>query len=307
MAGINATVWVSSANCNVHVWNAGGARLSNTLPNGTIMPDFNDGDNLYTIAEVGGTGRATLSNGNLTSQTHFIDVKGRTQRAWSESRLFQMATYSSRGPDTDNRTKPDVASPGHVVVAPVSHTETFGDSSYTISIIEANGRTFGYMPFGGTSMASPNCAGAVALLLEADSSLTAEEVKQIVIQTANKDSYTGATPNPAYGNGKLYAYSALQEVLRRLVARAPFPESVPLRIYPNPAQDLVHILVPVSKQTAASIFIYDATGRVVSSYSEQLYPTESSAVKLGHLPAGVYSLTVQTPEASWQQKLVITR
>jgi len=95
-------------------------------------------------------------------------------------------------------------------------------STRSISNVVANGATddleipTAYVPFytqiEGTSMATPFAAGIVALMLSADITLTPDEVKQILRDTA--------TPMPGYeefqvGSGYVNAYAAVDKVMHR--------------------------------------------------------------------------------------------
>jgi serine protease AprX len=84
-----------------------------------------------------------------------------------------LADFSSRGPTTDGRAKPDVLFPGHGIVAARARGSSMGqvvDELYTQA--------------SGTSMACPHAAGAAALLLEANPRLTPADVKAIFMATA---------------------------------------------------------------------------------------------------------------------------
>ncbi|MBL7815460.1 MAG: S8 family serine peptidase [Saprospiraceae bacterium] len=75
-----------------------------------------------------------------------------------------------------------------------------------------------YQHFGGTSSATPLVAGICALILSANPNLTAAEVKQILIQTADKvgpaDEYTEGYSNK-FGYGRVNAAKAVQEAIKR--------------------------------------------------------------------------------------------
>ncbi|MET0650846.1 MAG: S8 family serine peptidase [Pyrinomonadaceae bacterium] len=69
-----------------------------------------------------------------------------------------------------------------------------------------------YTQISGTSMATPHVAGIVALMLDADPTLTPDEVKQILVQTASR--------MPGYdewqvGAGYVNAYAAVDKVFNR--------------------------------------------------------------------------------------------
>lgn len=77
----------------------------------------------------------------------------------------QIAPYSSRGPTSDQRVKPDICFPG-------------------VNIVSCLANSASYTTMSGTSMATPMAAGACALLLQADPSLPPQQVKDMLMRTA---------------------------------------------------------------------------------------------------------------------------
>ncbi|MDT4896310.1 MAG: serine protease AprX [Acidobacteriota bacterium] len=69
-----------------------------------------------------------------------------------------------------------------------------------------------YTEISGTSMATPHVAGVVALMLDADSSLTPDEVKQILQQTATR---MPGRADYEVGAGYVNAYAAVDKVFNR--------------------------------------------------------------------------------------------
>jgi subtilisin family serine protease len=109
---------------------------------------------------------------------------------------WPVADFSSRGPsyctpNGDAAIKPDIAAPGVNVRSSVPGG--------------------GYEQWSGTSMASPHVNGAIALVREACSDLTVEEVKQIIFQTAHDLGAPGE--DNSYGWGMVDCYEAVQLAL----------------------------------------------------------------------------------------------
>ena len=109
--------------------------------------------------------------------------------------------YSNFGPELA-LCAPSSGSPGRRVVT----TDRQGIQGYS-----AGDYTF---TFGGTSSATPLAAGLAALILSVNENLTSAEVKQIMMETADKiDEANGeylAGHSPWYGHGRINALEAVQ-------------------------------------------------------------------------------------------------
>ena len=103
---------------------------------------------------------------------------------------FYLACFSSRGPTADGRTKPDIASPGVMIMAAQA------------------GTTNGYVSYNGTSMSAPFTAGVAALMLDANPGLTPAQIKSM-IKGAVKDWGPSGDDNE-YGAGRLDGYEAIK-------------------------------------------------------------------------------------------------
>ena len=90
-----------------------------------------------------------------------------------------LTTYSSRGPTKwDNNAKPDLAAPGNKIIS----LEAWGSylpAHYPGEHIAGSGIN-AYIRLSGTSMSAPMISGAAALLLQAQPSMTAAQVKFVL-------------------------------------------------------------------------------------------------------------------------------
>ncbi len=73
----------------------------------------------------------------------------------------------------------------------------------------------GYGTLDGTSMATPHVSGTVALMLQAQPDLTADEALAVLTGTSRADDRYGALPNARYGHGRIDAYAAVTEAALR--------------------------------------------------------------------------------------------
>jgi serine protease AprX len=89
------------------------------------------------------------------------------------AREDRTASFSSRGPTSDGRCKPDLLFPGVDIVAARAQGTSMG------MVVSEH-----YTAASGTSMATPHAAGAAALLLEALPELTPQEIKARLMGTA---------------------------------------------------------------------------------------------------------------------------
>lgn len=112
--------------------------------------------------------------------------------------LEDISFFSSPGPTRDGHNKPEIAAPGHFVIAPLSQA---ADEGSLPSFLRIQGME--YVALRGTSMATPYVTGALALLLEANPTMDWAEVKRRLIKSTRTDAFTTPCWNPRWGYGKL--------------------------------------------------------------------------------------------------------
>lgn len=89
-----------------------------------------------------------------------------------------IAEYSSRGPTVDGLEKPDIYAPGTNIIAPLAPNSALAQQ-LSEQVVDDN-----YVQLSGTSMATPICAGIIALILESRGSLSPNDIKAVLKVTA---------------------------------------------------------------------------------------------------------------------------
>ena len=179
----------------------------------TFPGQYDNGDDQYTVGSPG------TADGAITVASHVHRwYWGNSSSANAYNSSFSgrdgISSFSSPGPRRDGVTKPDISAPGQGMIS--AYSQDMG-SVPDSRIFDEDGV---HRLTQGTSMSAPVVAGSVALLLQAANgagqSLTANEVKQILIDNAVVDANVtaiGAVPNVRFGHGKLDILGAVVDVL----------------------------------------------------------------------------------------------
>lgn len=126
--------------------------------------------------------------------------------------------FSGRGPTQDHRPKPDICFPGENIISCRARGKSVGrpvDNYYT--------------EMSGTSMATPQAVGAVALILQRNPGLKPDQVKEVLKRTAVN---IGVSPN-AQGSGRADVLQAVQSRVWPTLSEE--PEPLPAGNEPLPA------------------------------------------------------------------------
>jgi serine protease AprX len=172
------------------------------------------------------------------------------------------ASFSSIGPSYDLRVKPDVVAQGQ--------NPYFSNPSGNI----VNNSS-------GTSFSCPITAGMIACLWQALPTKTNAEIKQLIIQSADKFS------NPTNQLG--YGIPDFNLALANGLSTTSFSDS-DLMIYPNPTKDFIKIVLQLNS-SPKSFCIYSGIGQKVL---EKIVSNESSNISLKSLQNGVYFYKIES-------------
>ena len=196
------------------------------------------------------------------------------------------SSFSSVGPTADGRIKPDLMA--------------MGSSNY----VACNSSNTCYSSWGsGTSWSCPMAAGAAALLLEADPSLTPMQLAELMKNTASQST----NPDNLYGWGIVNTYSALQSLLTGNNDDDQHPETFYLlQNYPNPFNPSTKIRFTVPERSNVKLSIHDVLGNEIGVLlNEEVNPgIQEIELNGANLASGVY--LVRMIANNYQQTIKIS-
>lgn len=148
---------------------------------------------IVVVVAAGNYGRLSVNGSNgfgtITAPGNdpYVLTVGATKANGSASASAEtLASYSSKGPTTyDHVVKPDLVAPGNDVVSLSAPGATL-EAAYPSELVTGTDNKNDYFTLSGTSMATPAVVGAVALLLQEQSTLTPDQVKARLMKTASK-------------------------------------------------------------------------------------------------------------------------
>ncbi len=284
---------ITSDSSMVHGWNSGASRewtsgsFRNKLNQINFENEFIDGNSDYTAGENGGTSKAVISVGAFAARTAYNNIKGKWINDSSYVTPGNITRFSSKGPTVDGRTKPDISAPGYDVPSSINNKQVDGwmPDKTLLKTFFRNDSQY-WTAFNGTSMASPHVTGIVALMLQANPNLTADQVREILKSTATVDQNTGVVPNNQYGYGKVNAFAAVQKALLYAGINA-YQIEKGINIFPNPAQEMLSFELPLLHE-GASLSIMGMDGKTVKVMTGELISFDTYHLDIASLARGIY-------------------
>lgn len=207
----------------------------------------------------------------------------------------KMSPFTSYGTLIDGRNLPHVCAPGATVIS--SSNQYFIDA-YKAQAVDVNsmlqaqyledGRSNYWHQQIGTSMACPVVAGGIALWLEADPTLTVDDVKDIIAKTSIVDAdVTGSGDPIQWGAGKFDAYAGLKEVLRRQAGVSDVLADDNRLMIKSIGDDVYEVFLGGAETIDA--VIYNISGQPVMTQSIN---ADEVTIDASTLASGVYILSV---------------
>jgi hypothetical protein len=244
------------------------------LHSATMNAALTSGFDYTRLVAIPATAKNAIAVGSWVSKKSWTDLD-RNNLTIGSLVVGAASDFSNPGPTRDGRRKPDICAPGQMIGSTysVDAPPTGANSIWKGTTQFPNGfilRDNRHAIGNGTSFAAPLIAGGVALMLERNNALDANQIRQALITTADADNFTGATPNDKWGYGKADLLGALGTFTSVSEPNAPeqWPSSfVLLPSYPNPfaqtrdAQTAMIYHVPQASRVEIAIF--DVMGRKV--------------------------------------------
>jgi serine protease AprX len=192
----------------------------------------------------------------------------------------QRASFSSIGPTADGRFKPDVMALGQ------GATVAVGDE--------------GVSSGSGTSFASPIFTGMVACLLQANPTMTVQQVQAAILESSSN----ADTPNNNIGWGT--PDFELANALMTTVEQKVNPNSI-VKTWPNPFTDALSLQINSNSSNSVVIEIINSSGSVVYTRKENNLQSNSTLTienSLNNLAKGLYLLKVTVDTKTEVHRLI---
>lgn len=271
---------------------------------------FSPGDYRSLASEIGGTAKRVISVGSYNSRFKYTSVEGiEYVMGGPNYTMSDLSPFSSNGPTSDGRMKPDVCAPGFGVISAAQRRAIKTGSCAYVSK-DNKGNSYYYEMNAGTSMAAPYVAGSIALWLEAKPTLTPEEVKNILRISSRRDTFTGdlgavdgalPTGDNRWGYGKIDTFNGLlcaanyNEIITTI-------DDVTLTDGALSTTDTHNLRATVDRTgrqivpflTGTAVEIFNTAGRLVARGTD-----------VSSLPAGTYILRLTRGESVATQKVIL--
>ena len=251
--------------------------------------------------------RQNLSINSYVLRDTWTDVDGATRTyTGNDGGPGSLWTGSGIGPTYDGRLGVSVSAPGNSNIAPYAPRSFF--ATLRFNLITDDAAPYGILS--AVSGAAPVVAGSVALLLEADPTLDAAEVRDALEQTARADAQTGAVPNSTWGYGKMDVFAAAQRVIAATDASStPDDGALELAVAPHPVRHRATLSLTLDAAGPVRVDVADALGRRVMLVHDGPLPAGRHALAFDAdgLAPGLYIAHVVNQRAMASRQLVVAR
>jgi hypothetical protein len=159
----------------------------------------------------GASAKHAIVVGCSVLRSDWKNIQGRGLGQMGEGKKGELWLGSGIGPTADGRPGVTLCVPADRIVTTYATTSDW--AGVRKNVIANDGGLYGLSS--GTSASAAVVAGVVALMFEADPTLSGAEARAILAATARKTEHSGAVPNPRWGHGVLDAAAAVARAAER--------------------------------------------------------------------------------------------
>lgn len=274
-----------------------------TFYNNELNAALSGGEKKYSVA-CPGAAPAVICVGATAYRTSYLGVDGNWQPvSWGTDGV--VAGYSSVGPTRFNLCKPDVVAPGTNVYSSMSsyYAEAVvrgGYMDFVSSYLDYEGRHYPWGAFTGTSQSAPVVAGAIAMWLEANPTLTTDDILKIFAATCDR-SHTGSgqLKNNSCGYGEIDVYAGMLKVLEldgiKEISKC-HPSGAAIKYVAGGTVEVM-LAEPYATPGSACLKIFSVNGKKMATYRLD-FEAGKAVVNIEDLQGGVYVLQLSSDRAS---------
>ena len=283
--------------------------MYSTLASNNI-PGWTDGGGDGSITDAS-CAEGVISIGSFTTRDYVpVRIKNAGYNFKNYVKLDDISDFSSYATLVDGRKLPHLTAPGCVVVSSMSSyymTLAFQQGVYDYGEFMLVGKTmfdgkpyyYDYMM--GTSMATPFASGVAALMLQANPDLTCKEVREILMETATRDSYVTTSSTPVqWGAGKINALAAVKKAIELSGVEGIKVNATQNVFVTTIAQNQYEVNYVGASSINATL--YNLSGQAVVEASAQ---GDNVIVDASSAASGVYVLAVEADGSKYTTKVVV--
>ena len=240
---------------------------------------------------------AVITVGSTSHRQSYTNVKGDVMSDVLDPEAGHVSWFSSVGPTMDGRTKPDVTAPGKNIISSLSslYLEAHpNETSNHVQHFDLDGRTYVWGALTGTSMSTPVVAGIIALWLQANPTLTPDDIRGILQRTCQHPEAQLSYPNNLYGYGEIDAYKGLLDILG-IDGIKELSHHQPRSVRVTAKDGLMHLQFDNKTSEPILLSIYATSGTLV--HRQWLKPTsQEMTIPLPVRSNGIYAIQLTSQD-----------
>lgn len=250
-------------------------------------------------------GDNTLAIGSFNTRKDVYNFNGVYIGSYPAGEIGDISSFSSYGSEINGKNIPTLCAPGSTLYSSVSRYYVNNLTSTAKSNLQAQAPAtnpqYYWQYMSGTSMASPYAAGVVALMLEAVPTLTFDQVKEALVNSAVRDAAVTSSANQLqWGAGKIDAKAAVKYVLSNFASIGDVFADDDKRLIIT--ADGPTIDITLAGEPRFRVSVVDLQGRTVTSANG----TDGNATVVSSaLVPGIYIVNVEGSSANLSKKIAI--